>query len=203
MINLPKSTEINKPLPKNALYLKQILTNAQKVHFDEDIGRMFIAHEISERTTTIEKGKKIESFYVLKVVLKKKKYDLKNITLLSKMIPQNLVYQLEYEDETQLAIFHSKLITTEWAKEPNLSLDGLNLDTVWENIVKSIHHNQEIGYNYNWDDNLTLGENIVAYDARAKTHKQIEQLEKQARVEKQPRKKMDLVAEIRRLKGGM
>ena len=49
-------------------------------------------------------------------------------------------------------------------------------------------------------DGNTLDEQIAADDRRQKIEKEIAKLEKQARAEKQPKKKFELVQQIKRLK---
>ena len=49
---------------------------------------------------------------MLSVTLKTKDYDSKNIEKISKIIPQNLVFALQYEEEIQLAVFCEKIFTT-------------------------------------------------------------------------------------------
>ena len=51
------------------------------------------------------------------------------------------------------------------------------------------------------DQGNTLDEQIAVDDQRAKIEKEIARLEKQARAEKQPKKKFELVQQIRYLKG--
>lgn len=75
---------------------------------------------------------------------------------------------------------------------------GLDLDAVWANTVKSIVESEESGA---WNGELTLDENIARADAYIRTQREIERLEKLARAEKQPKKKFELVEQIRRLKG--
>ena len=77
---------------------------------------------------------------MLSVTLKTKDYDSKNIEKISKIIPQNLVFALQYEEEIQLAVFCEKIFTTSWIHETKakLELKGLNFDEVWENIIKQI-----------------------------------------------------------------
>lgn len=48
---------------------------------------------------------------------------------------------------------------------------------------------------------LTLDENIVLHEKQAKLKKEIAKLEKQARAEKQPKKKFEFVQKINKLKG--
>ncbi len=201
MLNLPKSTEISKQLPKTAIYQKLLFNTSQKESFDTDISRVYIANEISERTTNIKAGENVKSIFILHVILKRKNYAEKNILKLAKMIPQNIVFVLDFEDEYQIAIFHTKLLKSDWCYSYLLPLENaLDLDTVLENCVKAIHNSQCIIHNYDWDNALTLEENITTQDEKLKKLKKIEQLEKQARKEKQPRRKFELVQEINRLK---
>lgn len=195
MYGLPNATELNKQLPKSQIYRKFELTNAQQTKFDADISRIDIANEISTRTIpAIQVGKKVQSFYVLCVSLKTKDYEPKNIERIAKLIPQNLVFSLQFEEEIQLAVFCEKLFTTDWMLENNASipLTGLNFDEVWENIIKTIEGGE-------WDNSLTLEENIELKEKKAKLQKEINRLEKLARKEAQPKKKFELVAQKRKL----
>ena len=115
--------------------------------------------------------------------------------MLSKLIPQNILFALQYEEQTQLAIYHTKLIRSDWkpTDETTVCLTGLNLDTVWENIIKAIGEIQV-------QEGKTLTEQIADDEQRAKTLKLIEQLEQKARTEKQPRKKLELFEKLKELK---
>lgn len=195
MLNLPEITELHKPLPKTQIYKKFQFNNAQQTKFDADISRIDIVNEVSLRTIpSIQQGKKINSIYVLSVTLKTKDYDSKNIEKISKIIPQNLVFALQYEEEIQLAVFCEKIFVTEWIHETKakLELKGLNFDEVWENIIKQIEGGE-------WDSNLSLSENIELKERKEKLQKEIDKLEKLARKEIQPKKKFELVSKKRKL----
>ena len=195
MLNLPEITELHKPSPKTQIYKKFQFNNAQQTKFDADISRIDIVNEVSLRTIpSIQQGKKINSIYVLSVTLKTKDYDSKNIEKISKIIPQNLVFALQYEEEIQLAIFCEKIFTTDWINETKakLELKGLNFDEVWENIIKQIEGGE-------WDSNLSLSENIELKERKEKLQKEIDKLEKLARKEIQPKKKFELVSKKRKL----
>lgn len=196
MLGLPAATEISKALPKKAIFAKFELKPAQRDHFDQDVAKLAIVNIISPSTIpALPKGDSIECIYIIEVLLKKKDYDLKNIHLLSKLIPQKMVFALHFENEVQLAINHTKFICGNWTNvdDATLSLQGLNLDRVWENIVVSIG-DIEI------EEGSTLEEQIQVDDTRAKILKQIEQLEIKARSEKQPRKKLQYFNQLRDLK---
>lgn len=80
---------------------------------------------------------------------------------------------------------------TDWKPTESciIELRGLNLDKVWENVIRSL----ESGV---WNEKLTLDENIALHEQQEKLKKQIEKLEKMARAEKQPKKKFELVQQI-------
>lgn len=196
MLGLPVSTEICKQLPKKAIYAKFELKPAQRDHFDEDVAKLAIVNIISSTTIpALPKGEQIECIYIIDVLLKKQDYDPKNIQLLSKLIPQKMVFALRYEDSIQLAINHTKLICSSWTNAGNttLTLQGLNLDRVWENIVISIGDIEV-------EEGSTLEEQIQVDDTKVKILKQIEQLEAKARNEKQPRKKLQYFEELKKLR---
>lgn len=195
MLGLPKATEMSKQLPKKAIYTKFQMNTAEKAKIDADISRITIVNEIAPNKVNIPAGEDVKSFFVLLVSLKKKEYDKKTTATLSKLIPQNILFVLEYENESRLAIYHTKVMQTEWKPTENqqIELQGLNLDTVWENIVKGL----ECGV---WNEELSLDENLALHEQQEKLQKQITKLEKQARTERQPKKKFELHQKITKLK---
>ena len=196
MYGLPHTTEIRKQLPKKAIYAKFELKPAQRDGFDADVSRIDIVAVVSPTTVpAVAAGEDIKEFYVLAVQLKKKDYEEKNIAMLLKLIPQNILFALQYEDQTQLAIHHTKLIKSEWkpTDDTTISLTGLNLDTVWENIIKAIGEIQV-------QEGKTLVEQIQADERLAKLKKQIEELERKCRAEKQPRMRLELYEKLTILK---
>lgn len=195
MFGLSKSTEINKQLPKKAIYAKFNMNTSAREKFDADISKLSIVAEISPSTVNIVKGETVSSIFVLLVSLKRKNFDEKTLSLLSKLIEQNMLFVLEYENERKLAVYYGKLIQGEWVTSENvlLSLKGLNLDSVWENLVKDIGSITVSSGN-------TLEEQIAADEQKAKLEKEIARLEKLARAEKQPKKKFELVQKIQEMK---
>ena len=195
MLNLPEVTELRKALPKVQIYRKFELTSAQQTRFDADISRIDIVNEVSSRTIpAIQEGQKVKSFYLLSVTLKTKDYEPKNIERIAKLIPQNLIFALQFEEEIQLAVFCEKLFTTEWLPETKaaIELSGLNFDDVWENNIKKIEGGE-------WNNKLSLEENIVLKEQKENLQKEIEWLEKLARKEVQPKKKFELVNQKKKL----
>ena len=194
MLGLPKSTEMNKQLPKKAIYAKFQMNTAAKDKVDADISRIVIVNEISPSRINIPAGEEVSSFFVLLVALKKKNFDEKTIAALSKLIPQNILFVLEFEGQSKLAVYRTKLMQTDWkpTESCTIELRGLTLDKVWENAIRSL----ELGV---WNEELSLDENLALHERQEKLEKEIAKLEKQARAEKQPKKKFELVQRIKKL----
>ncbi len=141
MLGLPQSTDVKRPLPKAQLYKRFDWKPSQRESFDVDVARLDFVNWISPRTLpAIAEGADVKEIFVVEVTLKKRDFDSKNIALLAKSIPQRVVYLLRYGDEAMLAVYYVKLFTTDWKKVDDISLQlsGLNLDTVWENIIRQI-----------------------------------------------------------------
>ena len=195
MLGLPKATEANKLLPKKAIYAKFQMNTAAKDKMDEDISRITIVNELSPARVNLAEGENVKSFFVMNVSLKKKDFSESTIAMVSKLIPQNILMVLEHEEEAKLAVYHTKLIQTEWMPKSELSVElkGFDLDTVWENIIIQVG-------GIRMEQGHSLDEQIALDEKRAKIQKEIERLEKLARAEKQPKKKFELVQEIKKLK---
>lgn len=195
MLGLPKSTELSKQLPKNAIYAKFQMNTAEKARIDADISRITIVNEVTAAKVNIADREQVKSFFVLLVALKKKDFEDKTIITITKLIPQNMLLVLECNGEAKLAIYHTKLIQTEWKRTEDLSIElkGLDMDTVWENIIVQIG-------NIQIEQGNTLNEQIAVDEQRTKIQKEIDRLTKQARAEKQPKKKFELVQKINKLK---
>ena len=196
MLGLPKTTEIAKQLPKKAIYSKFELKLAQRDHFDADISRIEIVNMVSSNTVPgLKEGERVKEFYVLLVTLKQEEYDEKNIMLLSKLIKQHMVFALAYQERVRLAVVHEKLFATDWEPlaDALLPLMGFDMDKVWENIVMAIGHFEVM-------EGVTIEEQITIDGEKQKVIKQIETLEKKVRLEKQPRRKLELFEQLQELK---
>lgn len=197
MLGLPASTEIKKLITKKKVYehFGADMSAERRKKFDVDIARMTLTNEVSPVSINIAAGDDVQNFFVLHITLKSKEFDQQNISYISRLFGQRLVMILEAEEHARLALWQTKLIMTEWAAPDTLRLplSGLNLDRVWENIVLQIA-GIEI------EQGRTLDEQIAVSAQREKLLKEINKLEKQARAERQPKKKFELVQQIKQLR---
>lgn len=198
MLGLPKSTELNKPLPKTAIYTKFQMNAAEKAKIDADISRIVIVNEVSATKLNLTPGESVQAFFVLQVTLKRREFSEKTLITLSKLIPQNMVLLLEYDGQAKMALYHTKLLQTPWCDPADLTLTikGLTMDAVWENVIVQVG-------NIRMQTGNTLDQQIAIDEQRAKLEKEIARLEKQAWSEKQPKKKFELAQKINKLKKEM
>ena len=193
MLNLPRSTEIRKQIPKKLIYQKypSELSGDKREKFDADISKIVITNEISEHSVNIKATEKVNSIFVVQIELKNKAYNDRNIILISKLFGQRLLLVLHYEDEYQLAIYETKLLKSEWSKEDvNLKLSGLDMTAVWDNMVSQVSGIVA-------GEGKTLNEQIIIEGEKDKLIKQIENLEMKARKEPQSKKKFELFQQIK------
>ena len=196
MLGLLPSTEVKRPLPKAQLFKRFDWTPSQRERFDGVVSRLDFVNWISPRTVpAIAVGHEVNEIFVVEVSLKSHDFDTKAIELLTKYIPQRIIYVLRFEDEAKLAAYHGKLFTAPWQSLDaiSLTLSGLNLDAVWENIVSTIG-------DFTVEQDKSLTEQIKIDEERDKLLRQIEALERQMKATKQPRRKRELFVELQRLK---
>lgn len=196
MLGFPQKTELRKPLHKKVIFEKLQLNTSQQDRVDADISRLYFVNEISPYSVGIAEGETVKAFYVILVCLKQKDYDDKTISMLFRLIDNKMILVLQYETESRVAIFHGKLIQTEWKPTDafSYSLQGLNLDSAWNNLIIQIG-------DIHPENGRSIEEQIAFDEQRKKIEKEIASLEKMARAEKQPKKKFEMVQRIHSLKG--
>ena len=198
MIVFPKSTEINKPMPKEAFYRNLALSTGIKEKFVSDIKRITLLNKLAPSTFNIAKGKELGEILVLSVELKKQDFDYKTIETIARKNKHKILFIIKFEESAQLAIFHNKIYKNHWrqAQNQSLAVTGMNLDDVWKNFVAQISGiNIELG-----DD---LDKKIEQHEQIERLKKEIARLEKLAQNEKTPKKKFELVQEIQNMRKKM
>lgn len=196
MYELPSTTEVRRNLPKAQLYRQYGWKPSQRESLDGAVVRLdFVAWIAPKTVPAIAPGAEVKEIYVIDVEMKHPDFDPKSITSLAKSIPQRVVYALRYGDSVQLAVYHDKLFAAPSAPADDvvIPLNGLTLDTVWQNIVSTIG-------NFSISADNSLSEQIKADTERAKVLRQIELLEQQMRSTAQPRRQREIYSEIKKLK---
>ncbi|MBS4023121.1 MAG: DUF4391 domain-containing protein [Dethiobacter sp.] len=196
MLGLPKATELAKALPKKAIFDRFKPSPIDRKLFDDQINRLSIVAEISPQTVAIKASADVSAVYVVLVTLKTVECDKKNISLLSKLIDQRMLFVLQFGDTARLAVYRAEKVLISESKplsEWKLSLSGLDLKAIWENVIAQIGGIDLTG---GVDLDATIAEN----SRKEMLQKQIAALQKKAMTERQPRRKWEFAEEIRKLK---
>ena len=210
MLGLPKSTEFNKRIPKQKFYENLSVTSAMKTAFTEQIKSIYWRNKLAAPTLTLAPGKLVTEIEVFEIRLTSPDLDEDILRLIDREIPYHILFLLEYDRKYQAAMGYKEASSsgkaafkveryyrTVWLTEEKLSLhlEGLTIDAVYENFIRQI-----AGDRLTSNKNTTLKESVEQQKQREQIEKQIAALETKMKKEKQLNRKMELKAEIKRVK---
>lgn len=193
MINFPEATRVHRRLPKEAFYKHLPITNTLKEKFVSDVDRIYVEWSLTKDNLNLEKDGKIKEILILIVELKKQAFDAKIIEAIARQNPHELVFILSFEDERQLAIYHSKLYRSPWMDkgDVDLSAKGFSIDEIMDSLIEQVALAEEAegGEELSIDDRLARQEQIE------KLQKLIDKTEAAAWKEQQPKKRFELYSQ--------
>ena len=207
MLNLAKSTEFNKRIPKQKFYENMDVTSELKKKFAEQIRIIYWKNKIAPTTINLEKGRNIAEIEVFELKLNTMQFDENILLQIDKGIPYHILFLLEYEGKYQAWIGYkeiddkkirvSQYYHTQWLDEKSLpcKMEGLDMDSVYENFVRQI-----AGDELKSKEKTDLKEDIEKAQERKKIEKQIKSLQTKIRKEKQFNRKIELNNELKKLK---
>ena len=191
MLELPKSTYFGRIIAKDKIYAHAGADSDLKDIFVEQVERIRWLNKISPATVNIAQGEQVEEIQVIEVTLTTRSPDKRILPAILKSIRYKIVFALVYGGVTTYKIYYDN--KTSFASDKPPKLMGNDTDSVWENIIVQMR-----GMAVN--EGKTIGEQIAEDSERENLVQKIEKLEKQARNEKQPRRKWELAEELRKLK---
>lgn len=199
MIDFPESTVVRRRLPKEAFYKHLPLSAALKQKFVSDVDRITVENSLTKGNLNLEKDSEIREIMLLSISLKKQDFDGKIVEAIARQNPHKLIFMLVYDDERQLAVYHSKLYRTKWMKENNLylTLAGNTLDEIWDDLVRQIAVSSEAVLKR---ADQTIDEQLRAQDEIDRLKKLIKKTEAVAWKEQQPKKKFELYTRLQEYK---
>ena len=139
MFGLPPSTDVRKPIPKDAFFSSKNIKGRERERFDKQIHSLTIRSIISSESVNLDKGREVSAIYVMEVQLNIQDCDDGNLLLLDRL-GHKTVYVLTYGDVSKMAVVEDIIFQTGWGSSTNQSIElqGLNLDDVWASIVRTI-----------------------------------------------------------------
>ncbi len=211
MIELPKTTEFNKRIPKQKFYENIDVSPALKKVFVEQVKTIYWKNKIAASTTNLATGTDVMELEVFEIHLNSPALDDSLLRQIDKEIPYHILFLLEYHGKYQAWIGYKEAAIsgnkafkvngyyhTEWLAEDELplKLEGLNVDAVYENFVRQIAGDKlNVG-----SAGESLKESVARDEQKQVLMKQITSLQAKIRKERQLNKQMEMNAELKKLK---
>lgn len=211
MLDLPKSTEFNKRIPKQKFYEKIDVSPALKRVFVEQIKIIYWRNKLAATTLNLAPGTSVDEIEIIEIKLSSQELDEAVLRQIDKEVPYHILFVLECEGKYRAVIgYKEKSVSgksafkvdryyfTDWMEESELPvrIEGLTMDAVYENFVRQIA-GPDLGQAAAGE--TTLKESIEIQKQREQLQKQITALEAKIRKEKQPKKKFEMVKELKNL----
>lgn len=207
MFGLPEKTYFGKLVPKNKFYDKLSIDKQLERSFIDQISTIRWVHKLSADLLNVEKGSIAEEVEVFLIKLKTSELDLNVLRQMDRQLHYHLIFILEFEEQYQIWTGYKEESTnaafkvgnyyhTDWVIEESFSLriDGLNMDTVYENLVRQI-----AGDTLAQESSESLKETVERQAAREKLEKDIEKLRGKIRKEKQFNRQVELNKQLKQL----
>lgn len=210
MLGLPRTTEFGKRIPKQKFYDNISISQDLKRVFAEQIAAIFWSNKISPDTLNVAAGDTVDEIEVFTIRLNQPSLDTRVLQQIDKQIPYHIIFVLEYKGRLQAWIGYkeaaasgsnafkvSRYYHTDWMPEDelHLSIDGLNMDAVYESLVRQI-----AGDKLQTDSGERLKESVERDEKKKQIEKQIAALESKMKKEKQLNRRMEMNAELKRLR---
>ena len=210
MLGFPVSTEFNKRIPKQKFYENLDVSPTLRRVFVDQIRIVYWRNKLAASTLNIAAGEVVSEVEVFEVRLNEPKLDEAVLKQIDKEIPYHLLFILTCDGKAQAWIGYKEAAAsgsnafkvnryyhTDWMPEDELQLriDGLNMDTVYESLVRQI-----AGDKLQADSGESLKESVERDEKKKQLEKQIAALESKMRREKQLNRQMEINAELKRLR---
>ena len=208
MLGFPKSTEFNKRIPKQKFYEHIEVSPALRRVFVEQIRLIYWRNKLAESTLNLAPGEAVSEVEVIEIRLQEPQLDEAVLRQIDKEIPYHILFILTCDGKAQAWIGYkeatsgsntfkvSQYFHTEWIQESDLhfTIDGLNMDAVYESLVRQI-----AGDALTASNGESLKDAIAREEKRKLLERQIAMLESRIKKETQPKKKFELVQQLRDL----
>lgn len=211
MLGLPKATEFNRRIPKAKFYENITITTSLKRLFVDQIKNIYWRNKIASTTTNLTEGKYVTEIEVFEINLNSTQVDIELLKFIDSIIPYHIVYILEYHGKYQAWIGYKEATDiekkiskvdryyhTNWLEKTELivKLEGLNLDDVYENLVRQIAGDKLQSDN----SSESLKQSVERYKEIETLQKKISILQNKIRKEKQLNKQIEMNTELKKLR---
>lgn len=209
MLNFPKSTELNRKIPKQKFYEKADISKALRQLFVDQIEAVCWQNKLSPNTMNVEAGINVKELQVFSIELRQQHIDEKVLRCMDIAIDYHLLFLLNSDNLYRLCIGYKEknpvnkkfavkaYYYTSWLPlaDLHLAITGYNMDAIYTGFIEQIGREQvEIKSGETLSKAVTR---VLEIDA---LHKKITALGNKLNKEKQFNRQIEISNEIRRLK---
>lgn len=210
MLGLPKSTEFDRRIPKQKFYENLTVTPEIKRILVEQIKTIYWRNKIAPTTLNLAEGKTVTEIEIFEIRLEEAKLDEAVLRQIDKEVPYHIIFLLEHGGKYQAWTAYKEAVSsgnnafkvgtyyhTDWMSEAELpiKIDGLDIDKVYENLVRQI-----AGAVLKSDKQESLQDAVLRDEKRRELKKLIVNMQTKVRKEKQLNKQVQLNEELKRMK---
>lgn len=191
-MNLPKTCEVNRFVAKKKFYEHTNMSETVKNSFVNDIEKITWNYKLATDTLNLSKTDNVIEIEIFTINLSNKTIPNSVLKVINKSIPYKILFNLICDNDYCYALIENDTIyNTDWNENIDFQFNGLNLENVWNNIIKEIIKET--------DNNSSIDVILDNKNKIDELKSKINKLKIQADREKQFNRQIELDHEIKKL----
>lgn len=191
-MNLPKTCEVNRFVAKKKFYEHTNMSETVKNSFINDIEKITWDYKLATDTLNLSKTDNVIEIEIFTINLSNRNIPNRVLKVINKSIPYKILFNLICDNDYCYALIENDTIyNTNWNEEIDFQFNGLNLENVWNNIIKEIIKET--------DNNSSIDVILDNKNKIDELKSKINKLKIQADREKQFNRQIELDHEIKKL----
>lgn len=191
-MNLPKTCEVNRFVAKKKFYEHTNMSETIKSSFVNDIEKITWDYKLAPDTLNLSKTDNVIEIEIFTINLSSRNIPNSVLKVINKSIPYKILFNLICDDDFCYALIENDTIyNTDWNENIVFQFNGLNLEIVWNNIIKEVINET--------NNNSSINEILDNKNKIDELKNKINKLKLQADREKQFNRQIEIDHEIKKL----
>ena len=205
ILNLPSTTIVNKPVPKNAFYGRSSDSSLREF-LTQEFESIIWLYKLAPATLNVEDGEYVHEIDVFYCRMKENEYSIKPFSVMDELLP---VFIIEYDGKFDLLMHHKEMSVVHGEQKwkcgigelkrdiridaDTLNIQGQSMDAVYNGLLSQIS-GLSASTKEEYKEQVDIRKQIGSIQ------KQIMILQKRIKAEKQFNRQMELNTEVRQLR---
>lgn len=211
ILNLPSTTIVNKPVPKNAFYGRSSDSSLREF-LTQEFESIIWLYKLAPATLNVEDGEYVHEIDVFYCRMKENEYSIKPFSVMDELLPRHTVFIIEYDGKFDLLMHHKEMSVVHREQKwkcgvgelkrdiridaDTLNIQGQSMDAVYNGLLSQIS-GLSASTKEEYKEQVDVRKQIESIQ------KQIMTLQKRIKAEKQFNRQMELNTEVRQLRKEM